>query len=149
MATPGKKAPTTPARFCGKPGRSGPKKGSANAMRHGLRGSKMPKGCKYVEHRVNALRRQCEDAVMELKGEVNILDAAAINSIMKWERHGLLAAHWLRHQIDSLSPADRLRFSEAIAKASDSRDKNIRALGLDIEPKPIDLSQYLIEGNGK
>ncbi len=55
------------------------------------------------------------------------MDAAAINSILKWERHGLLAAHWLRHEADKLSPSDRLRFSEAIAKASDNRDRNIAA----------------------
>ena len=39
--------------------------------------------------------------------------------------------HRLRKEIDKLSPSDRLRFSEAIAKASDNRDKNIKALGLD------------------
>ena len=68
---------------------------------------------------------------MAAKGEVNIVDAAAVNSILKWERHGLLAQHWLRKEADKLSAGDRLRFSEAIAKASDNRDKNIRTLGLD------------------
>ncbi len=123
----------------------------AGNVRHGLKGSKLPPGCKYIEHRVNALRRQCEEAVLELKGSVNIIDAAAINSILKWERHGLLAAHWLRHEIDNLSPSDRLKFSESIARASDNRDKNIRALGLDVQPKPIDLQTYLApnDGNGK
>jgi hypothetical protein len=96
-----------------------------------MAGGKLPKGCEYIENRVNALRRQVEAALMELKGEVSIVDAAAVNSILKWERHGLLAAHWLRKEADKLSAADRLRFSEAIAKASDARDKNIRALGLD------------------
>jgi hypothetical protein len=32
-----------------------------------------------------------------------------------------------------MSASDRLKFSEAIAKASDNRDKNIRALGLNAE----------------
>lgn len=120
-----------PKHYCGKPGRSGAKPGNTNAIRHGLTGGKLPKGCQYIEHRVNALRRQVEQALIDLKGEINIVDAAAVNSILKWERHGLLAAHWLRHQVDELSAADRLRFSEAIAKASDARDKSIRALGLD------------------
>ena len=159
MAAPTKQTPGKaprfgkgqPAHYCGKPGRSSAPLGNTNAtIRHGLRGSKLPSGCKYIEHRVNALRRQCEDAVLELKGEVNIIDAAAINSILKWERHGLLAAHWLRHEVDNLSPSDRLKFSESIAKASDSRDKNIRALGLDIKPEPIDLQTYLTEdGDGE
>jgi hypothetical protein len=120
-----------PKRFCGKPGRSGPPKGNTNALRHGMRGGKLPKGCQYIENRVNALRRQVESALIEAKGEINIVDAAAVNSILKWERHGLLAAHWLRHEAEKLSASDRLRFSEAIAKASDSRDKAIRSLGLD------------------
>lgn len=120
-----------PKRFCGKPGRSGPSTGNTNAQRHGMRGGKLPKGCQYIENRVNALRRQVEAALIEVKGEINIVDAAAVNSILKWERHGLLAAHWLRHEAEKLSASDRLRFSEAIAKASDSRDKAIRSLELD------------------
>jgi len=117
--------------------RPGPPKGNRNAMRHGLRGSKLPKGCEYIENRVNALRRQVEEAVLALKGEINIVDAAAINSILKWERHGLLAAHWLRREAENLSASERLKFSEAIAKASDNRDRNIRALGLDQEHDPF------------
>jgi len=120
--------------FHGKPGRSSPKPGSPatmNGLRHGMRDGKLPKGCAYIEYRLNSLRRQVEAAVVETKGEIGIVDAAAINSILKWERHGLLAAHWLRKEAEKLSPSDRLRFSEAIARASDNRDKNIRALGLD------------------
>lgn len=117
--------------FKGKPGRTGAKPDNANAQRHGMRGGKLPKGCQYIENRVNALRRQVEAAIIEARGQITIVDAAAVNSILKWERHGLLAAHWLRREADKLSAGDRLRFSEAIAKASDNRDKNIRALGLD------------------
>lgn len=117
--------------FHGKKGRSGPSKGNQNATRHGMKGSKLPKGLEYIELRVNSLRRQVEEAIIQLKGSIGIVDAAAVNSILKWERHGLLAAHWLRKEADKLSAGDRLRFSEAIAKASDNRDRNIKALGLD------------------
>jgi hypothetical protein len=122
---------TGPKRFCGKPGRSGAPKGNANAQRHGMRGGKLPAGCQYIENRVNSLRRQVEGALIEAKGAIGIVDAAAVNSILKWERHGLLAAHWLRKEIDKLSPSERLKFSEAIAKASDNRDRAIRTLELD------------------
>jgi hypothetical protein len=129
----------TPRRaFCGVKGRSGPPTGNANAQRHGMRGGKLPKGCAYIENRCNALRRQVEAAIVAMKGEINIVDAAAINSILKWERHGLLAAHWLRHEADKLTATERLKFSEAIARASDNRDRNIRALGLDVKPDPWD-----------
>lgn len=107
--------------------------GNVNTQRHGLRGGKLPPGCAYIENAVNSLRRQVEAAVIEQKGEINIVDAAAINSILKWERHGLLASHWLRKEATTLTPADRLRFSEAIAKASDQRDRNIRVLGLGVQ----------------
>src|SRR5262245_37128727 len=94
--------------FKGKPGRSGPRKGNTNAQRHGLTGGQLPKGCKYIENRVNALRRQVEAAIVALKGEISLVDAAAVNSILKWERHGMLAAHWLRKEADKLSAGDRL-----------------------------------------
>jgi hypothetical protein len=123
--------------FCGKKGRSGPPRGNDNAARHYLRAGKLPPKLQYIEHRINAFRRHLEAAVAAAKGEVSIVDAAAINSACKWERHGLLAQHWLRHEAENLSASDRLRFSEAIAKASDNRDKNLRTLGLDAQtPAP-------------
>lgn len=123
--------PNQPKHYSGKKGRTGKSPNSRNCLRHGMRGSKLPKDCKYVENAVNALRRNMEAAVLKARGTINILDASAINSILKWERHGMLAAHWLRHEIDTLCPSDRLRFSGEIAKASDCRDKAIRSLGLD------------------
>ena len=152
MAASPKKAPGNvaprfgkgqPAHYCGKPGKSGPKAGNTNAIRHGLKGSKLPTECKYIEHGVNALRRQLETALMDLRGEVTIVDAAHVNTACKWERHSRLAAHWLRRQTGKLSPTDVLKFSEAIARASDNRDRAIVALGLDAPPKPLDLHTYL------
>jgi hypothetical protein len=125
--------PRNPA-FHGKKGRSGPARGNDNAARHYLRAGKLPPKLQYVEHRINAFRRHLEEAVAESKGEVSIVDAAAINTACKWERHGLLAQHWLRHEAENLSVDQRLKFSAEIAKASDNRDKNLRALGLDAEP---------------
>lgn len=116
--------------ICGKPGRSGPAKGNRNALRHGLKAGKLPVKCQYIENRINALRRQLEDAVILVRGEIGIIDAANINSAVKWERHGLLAAHWLRHEVEKLSPTDRLKFSEQVAKASDNRDKAMRLLNI-------------------
>src|SRR5262249_51118674 len=87
----------------------------------------MPKGCKHVEKAVNNLRRQVEALVLKVKGEIGIVDAALINSLCRWERHSLVTQHWLRKDYDKLSPADRLRYSAEVAKASDARDKNLRA----------------------
>lgn len=135
--------------FKGKAGCSGAPKGNTNAIRHGMRGSKLPVGCKYIEGRVNALRRMVEQALITQKGEIGIVEAAAVNTILKWERHGLLAAHWLRHEADSLSAGDRLKFSEAIAKASDNRDKAIKSLNLDKEVSPWDRLYQTIDDNNE
>jgi hypothetical protein len=122
--------------FHGKCGRSGPPVGSQNAARHFLKAGKLPKKLQYVGHRINQFRRHLEEAVAAVKGEVSIVDAAAVNSACKWERHGILAQHWLRCEADKLSATERLKFSEAIAKASDNRDRNLRALGLDHQVDP-------------
>ncbi len=101
-----------------------------------MKGSKLPAGCTHIEHAVNGLRRQMEAEVIRIKGEISVVDAAAINSILKWERHGLLAAYWLRKEANTLSASDRLRFSGEIAKASDARDRNIKLLRLDAKAPP-------------
>jgi hypothetical protein len=116
--------------------KGGAPKGNTNAARHYMQGGQLPKEMRYIEHRVNAFRRHLEEAVTSNKGEITITDGAAINSALKWERHGLLAQHWLRREADKLSAGDRLKFSEHIAKASDQRDKNLRLLGLDTKKDP-------------
>ena len=113
-----------------------PKKALAQGgtIRHGLRAGKLPPDCKYVETQINKLRRQLEEAVHEVKGQVSLTDAALIQTCIKWERHGALALRWLRVQGDQLKPADKLNFSREIAKASTERDKAIKALDLDAPP---------------
>ena len=43
-----------------------------NAMRHGLRAGKLPKDCKFLENRLNHIRRVLEDAVQAKYGMVAI-----------------------------------------------------------------------------
>ncbi len=97
---------------------------------------KLPKKLEWVEKKANAFRRRLEAAVEVSRGEegISLTDVAVINTATKWERHAMLAQYWLREQEATLSAGDRLRFSEAIAKASDNRDRNIRSLGLDAKP---------------
>ena len=149
MGTPAKEAPAEPRyytakngekvalspAFRGVKGKSGPPIGNRNGMRHGLTAGKLPLSCKYLENQINRLRRDLEDRVMTLKGEVSILDAANIQTVCKWERHGGLALRWLRIEAENLKPSDRLNFSREIAKASSERDKAIACLGLDAKPQ--------------
>ena len=132
-----------PKHYCGKKGRSGPKAGNTNAIRHGLKAGKLPKNAQYIEHQVNRLRRELEAAVFNVKGEVSLLDAATIQTALKWERHGALALRWLRVQSEKLKPTEALQFSREIARASTERDRALRALGLDAPPKPVTLGEYI------
>lgn len=115
--------------------RRGAPRNNRNHMRHGLSAGKLPKGCAHIENSLNAFRRNLEDLVMELKGEITISDAANIQTAMKWERHGALAHRWMRLEGNDLKPLDRLAFSREIAKASTERDKALKALELDRDAK--------------
>lgn len=120
-----------PANYCGKAGRSGPPMDNRNNLRHGLKAGKLPKAARYVEHQLNRLRRELEDRVLALRGEVSLVDAAAIVSAIRWERHGALCNRWLRLEEENLKPLDRLQFSREVARASTERDRSIKLLRLD------------------
>ena len=70
--------------FKGKPGRSGNPNG---ALRHGLKCGQLPRDARYIEFRLNAFRRTLEAAALDNKGEVNLQDAASIQTCIRWERH--------------------------------------------------------------
>jgi len=109
----------------------GARPGNANTMRHGLKAGKLPADAKFIEIRLNIVRRELEAAVVAVKGQVSIPDAAAIQTCIRWERHAALAQRWLTKQYDELKPEQRLTFSREIARASSERDKALAALGLD------------------
>ena len=89
-----------------------------------------------------------EDAVIAVRSEVSIPDAANIQTALRWERHGCLAQHWLNKSYSTLDPATRLQFSREIARASAERDKAIMALQLGAK-KPVDLQQYVASKNAE
>lgn len=115
--------------------RMGAPRNNRNHMRHGLSASKLPSGCQYLENRLNAFRRQLEDLCIQAKGEISMIDAANIQTAMKWERHAGLCERWLRLEGNNLKPADKINFSREIAKASTERDKALKALELDRDAK--------------
>lgn len=108
------------------------KLGNKNAVqRHGLYAGELGPGYAQVVRKTSEVRRQIEQAVLDAKGVIDLLDAAAINSAVRWERHAHLALKWLRDQMGSLQPTERLSFSREIARASSERDRCLRTLGLD------------------
>jgi hypothetical protein len=96
-----------------------------------MQGTKLPKGCKYIEIKCAELSRTLSAEVERVHGTISFLHKAAIDSAVRWHRHGMLAAYWLRTELASLSARDRLYYSEQMAKSGDARDKNIRMLRLD------------------
>lgn len=114
----------------GKPGRSGPPK-NRHAIRHGLRAGRLPKGCAYVRRECDQLRGIVEAAVAEAHGEITILQAALVQTAIRWERHASLAQRWLRLECEKMDATTRLNYSRDIARASAERDKCLLQLGLD------------------
>lgn len=132
--------------FKGKKGKSGPPKGSTNAMRHGLKVSNLPKDCRYIYHRLNNLRRILEAAVLASKREVSLYSGAAINSAIRWERAAQLWERAYRKWPDKYPDAP-----DKAANASDRRDKCINSLRLDRDVKEnvMDALYTLPAPNGK
>ena len=127
--------------------RPGAQPGDRRAWRHGLRGSGFPASCRKEESSVNQFKRTAEDAVFAARGEVTLLDAAAIHTATRWERHALLAARWLRVHGESMTHSERLAYSRDVATASTARDKALESLKL---PRRGDASVWatvkLVEG---
>lgn len=112
------------------------RQGNTNACTHGLRMvvNGLPPGCRRLEGTRRQLRRMLEQAVADVHGEVGIVHAATIQSIIRWETHAALCARWLRHALEKGEPlthADKLAYSREVARASAERDKAMRSLGID------------------
>lgn len=104
-------------------------------IRHGLKSGKLPAECKYIENRLNAFRRQVEEIVVQIKGEITLTDAAYIQTALRWERHSALCLRYLTKNEKTLRPIEWLSFNRDIAAASEKRDKAIAALKLDRDAK--------------
>ena len=103
-----------------------------NALRHGLRCGKLPKGAEYIELQRNAVRVALEDAVRACKGErISIDDAGYIFAACDGYRQSKQSAHWLRKGGDKLKTADRERHSDGVAKGVDRFIKYLSKLNLD------------------
>jgi len=106
-------------------------------IRHGLTAGALPRGCGYVQRSIIRFRVALEQAVQDAGGKIGVLEAALIQSALRWERHALLAQRWLRREADSMTATDRLAYSKAVADASSQRDRCLDRLGLRLA-KPSD-----------
>lgn len=123
----------------------GAKIGNLNALRHGLKSNRLPPRLAWADRRINVFRKIVEQAVIAAKNEINLVDAATINTLIRYEKHAILCGHWLSKEIDNLSNADRIAFSREVANASAQRDKCLRQLEINVQPELPSLQSY-IEG---
>lgn len=114
--------------------KAGAPAGNQNALRHGLTlGSASAADPMTIRH-CNGFRRALEAALLALRGSISLADAAAVQTVVRLERHALLAQKWLREQGDKLTPVEKLKFSREITSASLERDRRLKALGIVIGP---------------
>lgn len=100
-----------------------------NARKHGLYSGSIGRGNGWIRRACATFQVALEAAVIDARGEVNIRDAAAIQTAIRWERHAQLAQKWLRLNPE-LEVEKKLHFSREVARASSERDKALDALRL-------------------
>lgn len=120
-------------------------KGNTNSLKHGGRSivlGSLPDGCSYITKITYQLQRELLQAYHAQHGAGEIPQHARLRiaTAVRHERHALLATKWLRDHAQDMKPAEKLQFAEAIAKASESRDRALSRIGLIVEEsaKPDD-----------
>jgi hypothetical protein len=133
----------------------GARAGNTNAQRHGLRSSRLPKGCASITNSTGELRASLE-AELRTRGPINTYQAALVQSAIRHESRAQLLARWLRLATDAettsegqttkmatgsetstqtrkqgLGVLDKASLLRDISAATDARDKCIERLGLD------------------
>jgi hypothetical protein len=125
-------APSMPPATAPAKGKGGPPIGSTNALKHGVKSflttGKLPNS--YVKKQLGKLRRQLESAVVESHGELSLYHSALIQSCARHEARAELLNRYLSNE-KNLSLSDRMNLLAQISAATDSRDKALKALGLD------------------
>jgi hypothetical protein len=115
--------------------------GNQNRTRHGLRSTRLPDGCRYLEKATYRMREQLERECVTRFGSLDIRQAGLIQSAGRHEVRASLAARWLRVEGDRLGISDRLALLREMGNATNARDKAIEKLGLDVPAsEPVDSS---------
>lgn len=114
--------------------------GNGNSIRHGLRASKLPKGCKYLEVRLSEFRGYLLAELDERHGpgQVPIYHQAVVQSAWRQEMRALLAARWLSKGGEALPLTERLALLQEIGRATDARDRCLKEIGLHAGPAAAD-----------
>jgi hypothetical protein len=109
---------------------------AARRLRNGLYLPRGPKRLSHPDRQALKFRDKIEDEVLARHGEISFYAAARIQSATVALRHANLAAHWLRHEHETLDTAARLALSREVTNGLRERDRIMVDLGLD---KPAGL----------
>ena len=128
-----------PASYCGKKGKSGPKKGSMNAVKNGTRLTRLvlgelPNTMRRQLQSARKYRRALEALVVEAKEEIGVLDAHLIDEATGAEVHASVCRWLLRTRLEDMSVSDVRGCSEQIMKARTTRNRAVERLDLDAKP---------------
>ena len=106
--------------------------GNKNNVKHGMRMAlnELPEGCGRIRRERYKWRQSIERAILDQHGTISPYEAGVVQTAMRWATHAALAARWLRLAPD-LTIDQKLNLSRAVALASESKDRCLKALGLD------------------
>ena len=116
----------------------GGQKGNRNRLRHGLYSPSMGKGLSYPDKQAGIFRRAIENALIELRGEVGLLDAALVHSACEAQKVAFAnrAAKRAAEEAGTLKAELALAFDRDYLRALDVRDRKLVQLGLGKEADP-------------
>ena len=127
--------------MAGKKGRSGPPKGNKNAVKTGtgiartrLVVGELPKELLSVRREGRSYRRNLEAVILENQGEINTINAHAVDTASAATIHAAICRWLLRHKLGEMSTSDVLNCSKEMVKAKQARDAAVKSLDLDRPP---------------
>jgi hypothetical protein len=119
--------------------KGGAPRGNENNLRHGLRGSRFPKGAKSDESHVHRLVLAVRAAYAAKHGrELDLYAETVLMRIRRAETSARLAARWLRKEGDGLPLAERTTLLNLQTAAGDTIERCMKLLKLDIDAAPDD-----------
>ena len=113
-----------------------------NAIRNGTRlvrltVGELPTKLQSVKREGRRYRVCLEDAVTEAHGEVSVMAAHNIDTATQGMIHAGICRWLLRDRIEKMSASDILATSREMLKAKETRDRSVKALGLDRDDRNI------------
>jgi hypothetical protein len=137
-------------------GRSDPKPGNKNALkncskidRRGLTVGELPTAMISVKREGRKYRRYVEQAVLDCKGVIDDLDNHLIDAAVGCTMSAGIARWLFRNRYKEMTITDIRATSKEIRDAKSERARLVRQLELRIQPEPVDLKTYLIDGTVK